>query len=168
MDTAGSGKEIRTGRKWRSRTRSRSRDPHSKHGRDDEYKDIRHKRDKPTQERILPSRRCSSTSSSSSSDNRQVAESWPRPRPSSVLYHAKSRKRSRSHSHSGFGVIKEDVPTIRNKTPKQVKGMHPNKSLIWLSEHRGRVFPRPFTHGGICTPIWLGQSINGGTHEGGT
>ena len=24
----------------------------------------------------------------------------------------------------------------------------------------GRVFPRPFTHGGIC------QSVNGGTHEG--
>ena len=38
----------------------------------------------------------------------------------------------------------------------------------------GRVFPRPFTHGGICPPlIWGGgaiageQSVNGGTHEGG-
>ena len=34
-----------------------------------------------------------------------------------------------------------------------------------------RVFPRPFTHGGICPPIWegqvQGQSVNGGTHEGG-
>ena len=28
----------------------------------------------------------------------------------------------------------------------------------------GRVFPRPFTHGG--TSAW-GQSANGGTHEGG-
>ena len=36
----------------------------------------------------------------------------------------------------------------------------------------GRVFPRAFTHGGICPPsyggtIAGGQSINGGTHEGG-
>ena len=36
----------------------------------------------------------------------------------------------------------------------------------------GRVFPRPFTHGGICPPpIWGtsagGQSVNGGAHEGG-
>ena len=32
----------------------------------------------------------------------------------------------------------------------------------------GRVFPRPFTHGGICPPSYEGgQSINGGTHEGG-
>ena len=37
----------------------------------------------------------------------------------------------------------------------------------------GRVFPRPFTHGGICAPPPYGgetsvggQSINGGTHEG--
>ena len=35
-----------------------------------------------------------------------------------------------------------------------------------------RVFPGPFTHGGICTPIYGGQvqggqSVNGGTHEGG-
>ena len=53
MDTTDSGKvneDNRTHRKSRSRTRSRSRDPHSKHGRDDEYKERRHKRDKPTQE----------------------------------------------------------------------------------------------------------------------
>ena len=38
----------------------------------------------------------------------------------------------------------------------------------------GRVFPRPFAHGGICPPSYeggfvsaRGQSINGGTHEGG-
>ena len=36
----------------------------------------------------------------------------------------------------------------------------------------GRVFPRPFTHGGICPPSYgetsaRGQRINGGTHEGG-
>ena len=37
----------------------------------------------------------------------------------------------------------------------------------------GRVFPRPFTHGGFVPPIWgdktraEGQNINGGTHEGG-
>ena len=37
----------------------------------------------------------------------------------------------------------------------------------------GRVFPRPFTHGGICPPLHMGgttaggQGINGGTHEGG-
>ena len=34
-----------------------------------------------------------------------------------------------------------------------------------------RVFPRPFTHGGICPPHMgdkcRGQSVNGGTHEGG-
>ena len=28
----------------------------------------------------------------------------------------------------------------------------------------GRVFPRPFTHGGTSAG---GQSVNGGTHEGG-
>ena len=63
MASAGSGKvneESRTDRKSRSRTRSRSRDLHSKHGRDDEYKERRHKRDKPSQERIPPSRRSSS------------------------------------------------------------------------------------------------------------
>ena len=72
MDTAGSGKvnkEIRTDRKSRSMTRSRSRDSHSKHGCDDEYKERHHKRDKPTQE--PSSQRCSSMSLSSSSDNRQ-------------------------------------------------------------------------------------------------
>ena len=36
----------------------------------------------------------------------------------------------------------------------------------------GRVFPRPFTHGGNCPPPYGGdkcrrQSVNGGTHEGG-
>ena len=37
----------------------------------------------------------------------------------------------------------------------------------------GRVFPRRFTHGGICPPlIWGGQvqgdnALMGGTHEGG-
>ena len=32
----------------------------------------------------------------------------------------------------------------------------------------GKVFPRPFTHGGDLSPlIWGGQSVNGGTHEGG-
>ena len=44
-----------------------------------------------------------------------------------------------------------------------------------LTRH-GRVFPRPFTHGGFVRPppIWGdktragGQNINGGTHEGGT
>ena len=32
----------------------------------------------------------------------------------------------------------------------------------------GRVFPRPFTHWGICPPYGGGQSVNGGgeTHEG--
>ena len=52
MTTAGSGKvseEIRTDKKFRSRTRSR--DPHSKHRHDDEHKE-RHHRDKPSQERI--------------------------------------------------------------------------------------------------------------------
>ena len=138
--------EIRTDRKSRSRsrsgTRSRSRDPHSKHGRDNEYKERGHKRDPPTQERIPSSRRCSSMSSSSSSDNRQAAESRPRPMQSSVLYHAKYRKHARNHSHSlqdrsRSDMIKEDVATIRNKAPKQVKRMHLNRSLIWLSEYRG-------------------------------
>ena len=69
MKAAGSGKvneDMRADRKSRSRTRSgsRSRDPHSKHGRDGEYKE-RHKRDKPTQERIPLSWRSSSTSPSS-------------------------------------------------------------------------------------------------------
>ena len=33
----------------------------------------------------------------------------------------------------------------------------------------GRVFPRPFTHWGICPPIWAGDKalMGGGTHEGG-
>ena len=38
----------------------------------------------------------------------------------------------------------------------------------------GRVFPRPFTHGGICPP-YMGRQVQGdkalmggGTHEGGT
>ena len=103
MDTAGSGKDnedIRTDRKSRSRTRYRSRDLHSKHGDDDKYKERHHKRDKPTQERIPPSRRSSSASLSSSSDSRQDAGGWPRPTTSSVLNHAKSRKRSRSRSRS--------------------------------------------------------------------
>ena len=36
----------------------------------------------------------------------------------------------------------------------------------------GRVFPWPFTHGGICSPSYGGgtsaggQSVNGGTHAG--
>ena len=30
-----------------------------------------------------------------------------------------------------------------------------------------KVFPRPFTHGGICPPSAGGQSVNGGTQEGG-
>ena len=49
-------------------------------------------------------------------------------------------------------------------------------SLIWQSSSTlpdidiSRVFPRPFTHGGICPPtphMVGGQSVNGGTHEGG-
>ena len=95
MDAARSGKvneDMRADRKSRSRTRSRSRsrDPHSKHGHDGEYKERRHKRDKPSQERIPPSWRSSSTSSSSSSDSRQVDEGRPTSTASSVLYHAKS------------------------------------------------------------------------------
>ena len=132
--------EIRTGRKSHSRTRSRSRDPHSEHGCDDEYKERHHKKDTPTQERIPPSQRHSSTSSSSSSDNRKAAESNPRPTQSSVLYHAKSRKClwSRSHSpHDRSGSDKKDVTTVRNKAPIQVKGRHPNRSTICLSEYRG-------------------------------
>ena len=37
----------------------------------------------------------------------------------------------------------------------------------------GRVFPRPFTHGGICPPPHMGgqvqgdKALMGGTHEGG-
>ena len=30
-----------------------------------------------------------------------------------------------------------------------------------------RVFPRPFTHGEICPPIWGDKALMGGTHEGG-
>ena len=36
----------------------------------------------------------------------------------------------------------------------------------------GRVFPKPFTHGGICPPSYgggksaRGQSVSGGTREG--
>ena len=37
-----------------------------------------------------------------------------------------------------------------------------------ILEYINQVFPRPFTHGGICPPPSAGgQSINGGTHEGG-
>ena len=105
MNAASSSKvneDMRADRKSRSRTRSRSRsrDPHSKHGRDGEYKERRHKRDKPTQERIPPSRRSSSTSLSSSSDSRQADGGRPRPTTSSVLHHAKSKKRSQSRSRS--------------------------------------------------------------------
>ena len=113
MNATGSGKvneDMRADRKWRSRTRSRSmsRDPHSKHGRDGEYKEKRHKRDKPTQEQIPPRRRSSSTSSSSSSDSRKADGGRPTPTTSSVLYHAKSGKRSRSHSCSPHGKSRGD------------------------------------------------------------
>ena len=100
MATAGSGKvneETRIDRKLRSRTRSRY--PDSKHRCDDEYKE-RRCGDKPSQERIPPSRRSCSPSWASSLDSRQAAESRPKPKPSSVIYHAKSRKCSRSHSYS--------------------------------------------------------------------
>ena len=105
INTAGSGKvneDMRVNRKSCSRTRSgsRSRDPHSKHGRDGEYKERRHKRDKPTQEKIPSSQRSSLRSSSPSSDSRQADGGKPTPTTSSVLYHAKSRKRLRSHSRS--------------------------------------------------------------------
>ena len=113
MNTASSGKvneDTRADRKSRSRTRSRSRsgDPHSKHGRDGEYKERRHKRDKPTQERIPPSQRSSSTLSSSSSDSRQADGGRPMPTTSSVLYHAKSRKHSHSRSRSPHGKGRGD------------------------------------------------------------
>ena len=102
MATASSGKvneEIRIDRKSRSRTRSRSRNPDSKHRRINEYKE-RHHRDKPSQEWIPPSLRSSSPSSSSSLNSRQVAKSRSRPKPSSIIYHAKSRKRSCSSWYS--------------------------------------------------------------------
>ena len=113
MDVTGSGKvneDMRADRKSHSRTRSRSRsrDPHSKHGRDGEYKERRHKRDKPSQERVPPSRRSSSTSSSSSSDSRQADGGRPTPTTSSVLYHAKSRKHSRNRSCSPHGKSRGD------------------------------------------------------------
>ena len=105
MNTVGSGKvneDMRADRKSRSRTRSRSRsrDLKSKHGRDGEYKERRRKRDKPTQEKIPPSWRSSSTSLLSSSDSRQADGGRPTPTTSSVLYHAKSRKCSRSRLRS--------------------------------------------------------------------
>ena len=122
---------------------SRYRDPDSKHRCDDEYKKRRH-RDKPGQERIPPSWRSSSPSSSSSLDklldSRQAAESRPRPKPSSVIYHAKSRKPSRSRSYSSHDRSrsnKRGLSTIKNKAPKLVKGMHPKISLIWRLEYRG-------------------------------
>ena len=110
MATAGSGKvnkEIRTARKSRSRTRSRSKEPHSNDRHDDIHKERRH-RDKSSQERIPPSLRSSSPSSSSSPDSRQAAESRPRPTPSSVIYHAKSRKRSCSCSYSSQDRSRSD------------------------------------------------------------
>ena len=111
MDATGSGKvneDMRANRKLCSRTRSRSRDPHSKHGRDGKYKERHYRRDKPSQERIPPCRRSSSTSSSSSSDSRQADGGRPTPTTSSVLYHAKSRKHSRSHSRSPHGKSRGD------------------------------------------------------------
>ena len=113
MDAAGSGKvneDMRADRKSRSRTRSRSRSRHlhSKHGCDGEYKERRHQKDKPPQERIPPSRRSSSTSPSSSSDSRQADGGRPMPTTSSVLYHAKSRKRLQSHPHSPHGKSRGD------------------------------------------------------------
>ena len=124
MDIAGSGEvneEIRNDRYSCSRTRFRSREPHSKQGRDDEYRERRHKRDKPTQEWIPPSRRSSSTPSSSSSDNRQATESRPRLTPCSVLYHAKSRKRSRSHLHSSDDRSRSDKRGHRNNQKQGYK-----------------------------------------------
>ena len=113
MDAARSGnvnEDMRADRKSRSRTRSRSRsrDPHSKHGRDGEYKERRHKSDKPSQEQIPPSRRSSSTSSLCSSDSRQADGGRPTPTTSSVLYHAKPRKCSRSRSRSLHGKSRGD------------------------------------------------------------
>ena len=123
MATSGSGKvdeEIRIDRKSRSRTRSRSRDPHLKHRREGEYKERRH-RDKPSQERLLPSRRSSSPSSSSSRDSRQAAERRHRPRPSSVIYHTKSRKHSRSRSYSSHDRSRSNKRGCCN-SQKQEKG----------------------------------------------
>ena len=87
MATSSSGKvngEIKIGRKSCSRTRSRSRDLDSKHRNDDEYKE-RCYRDKLSQEHRPSSRRSSSPSLSSSLDNRQAAESRPRPGSSSII-----------------------------------------------------------------------------------
>ena len=119
----------------RTRSRSRSRDPHSKHGRDGEYKERRHKREKPTQEWIPPSQRSSSTSSSSS-DSRQADGVGLR------LLHLlscimPSLESIRILRMVKAEVIKEDIATIRNKGTKQVKSMHPSRSLIWLLEYRG-------------------------------
>ena len=111
MATSGSGKvneEIRIDRNSHSRTRSRFRDPDSKHKCDDEYKERRH-RDKPSHKRTPPSRTSSSPSSSSSLDSsRQASECRPRPNPSSVIYHAKSRKRSRIRSYSSHDRSRSD------------------------------------------------------------
>ena len=146
MNTAGSGKvneDIRANRKSHSgtRSRSRSRDPYSKHRRDGEYKERRHKRDKPTQERIPPSRRSSSTSSSPSSDSRQADGSRPTPTTSSALYHAKSRKHLLSRSHSPYDKSRGDK---RGRCNNQKQGDKASEryesgqvSLVWLLEYRG-------------------------------
>ena len=141
MATAGSGKvneEIRTDRKSCSRTRSR--DPGSNHRHDNKYKE-RRDRDKPSQERIPPSQRSSSPSSSSSLDSRHTAESRPRPTLPSIIYHAKSRKDLRSCSHSSHDRSRSDKRGHRDNQNQGSKTGERNaseeRSLIWLSEHRG-------------------------------
>ena len=130
MATAGSGKvneEIRTDRKSRSKTRSRSRYPDSKHRRINKYKE-RHHRDKPSQERIPLSWRSSSPSSSSSLDSRQVAKSRSRPKPSSVIYHAKSRKRSRSSWYSSHDRSRSNKRGYRDNQKQGTKTGERNAS----------------------------------------
>ena len=160
MDAARSGKvneDMRADRKSRSRTRSRSRsrDPHSEHGCDGEYKERRHKRDKPSQERIPPSRRSSSTSSSSS-DSRQADGGRPTPTTSSVLYHAKSRKHSRSRSRSPHGKGRGDK---RGRCDNQKLGDKASEG--YASEHVSNLTFRVHRMEGFLEQIATHMGLNG-------
>ena len=54
-------------------------------------------------------------------------------------------------------MIKKDVVTIRNKATKQVKGIHPIRSLIWLSGYRGWkvFFEQIATHMRLSSQVYL-------------
>ena len=110
--------------------------------------------------RYLPSWGSSSQSLSSSLDSSKVAESMPGPKPSSFIMPNLGSAHIVIHilHMTKVEVIKEDVATIKNKAPKQVKAMHLKTSLILLSEYKGwkvSLSKLPFTWGFLTMFYWV-------------